>query len=485
VFYLVTHVISIGGLALYGPVLNNPDYVVGSGPDTRVLLGAFFEVILALAIVGTAVTLFSTMRLHKPMDSSIVRRVRFGAVAGCVLGGAVNPVLAQKHTTAPPVRSWSTATLGDGTPGNSIWVENRDSVPVVITRMRISNCVNVQTPCRDSTPAVKVIAPKEVFQVGTILPQDPRRSFSYGFGLDWRVATECKGVAPRLPADQISGAVTPPQPIEVLFLPGAYADKWSGYPVHFFVAADGTTDSTMMINSPPGPFRDILQGIFREYRFSPARFHGCPIPASTELRISRASGLPTPSAYEGFPPTPSELERDTRGPRNPTSPAEPYIVQGACPFECCQYGEWQATTKTPVYASEGTVGPSVFTLRPGDSLKAITGNVHVSRVGRVRIVEKVDRGWAEFEEHKLPAPAVGDTVYILSYAGEGHWEYWYRGLVGTGPELWSDLMGAGIVPGRLVAEPESKWWVHLIDRRGRSGWLIVPPEGFAGYDGCG
>lgn len=62
VLYLVTHVTSIGGLVLYGPVLNNPDYIVGSGPDTRVLLGAFFEVILALAIVGTAVTLFPVVK---------------------------------------------------------------------------------------------------------------------------------------------------------------------------------------------------------------------------------------------------------------------------------------------------------------------------------------------------------------------------------------------------------------------------------------
>src|SRR6266705_6434212 len=62
VLYLVTHVTAIGGLVLYGPVLNNPDYIVGSGPDTRVLLGAFLEVILALAIVGTAVTLFPVVK---------------------------------------------------------------------------------------------------------------------------------------------------------------------------------------------------------------------------------------------------------------------------------------------------------------------------------------------------------------------------------------------------------------------------------------
>jgi hypothetical protein len=62
VLYLVTHVTSIGALVLYAPVLNDAGYVVGAGPDTRVLLGAFFEVILALAIVGTAVTLFPVVK---------------------------------------------------------------------------------------------------------------------------------------------------------------------------------------------------------------------------------------------------------------------------------------------------------------------------------------------------------------------------------------------------------------------------------------
>lgn len=62
VLYLVTHVTSIGALVLYNPVLNTPNYIVGSGADTSVLLGAFLEVILALAIVGTAVTLFPIVK---------------------------------------------------------------------------------------------------------------------------------------------------------------------------------------------------------------------------------------------------------------------------------------------------------------------------------------------------------------------------------------------------------------------------------------
>jgi Domain of unknown function (DUF4386) len=60
--YLITHLTSIGGLALYGPVLNDPGYPLGPGADTRVLLGAFLEGVLALAVVGTAVTLFPVVK---------------------------------------------------------------------------------------------------------------------------------------------------------------------------------------------------------------------------------------------------------------------------------------------------------------------------------------------------------------------------------------------------------------------------------------
>ena len=60
--YLITHVTVVGAAFLYGPILNNVRYITGSGPDTHVLMGAFFEIICALAIVGTAVALFPVVK---------------------------------------------------------------------------------------------------------------------------------------------------------------------------------------------------------------------------------------------------------------------------------------------------------------------------------------------------------------------------------------------------------------------------------------
>lgn len=62
VCYLVTHVTSVPAAFLYDPILNRADYITGTGSDTRVLLGAFLEVICALGIIGTSVALFPVVR---------------------------------------------------------------------------------------------------------------------------------------------------------------------------------------------------------------------------------------------------------------------------------------------------------------------------------------------------------------------------------------------------------------------------------------
>jgi hypothetical protein len=61
VCYLITF-ISIPTLALYGPVKNHRDWILSSGGHTGVLVGGFLEVIVALAGIGTAVTLYPVLK---------------------------------------------------------------------------------------------------------------------------------------------------------------------------------------------------------------------------------------------------------------------------------------------------------------------------------------------------------------------------------------------------------------------------------------
>jgi hypothetical protein len=63
VLYIITFVTSIPALALYETVLRHPvAYINGAGHDKQVLFGAFLELILIIANIGTAVVIVPIMR---------------------------------------------------------------------------------------------------------------------------------------------------------------------------------------------------------------------------------------------------------------------------------------------------------------------------------------------------------------------------------------------------------------------------------------
>ena len=64
VFFILTFITSIPALGLYGPVLNDHGYVLGSGADTRITVGALLEVGLAISGIGSAVTLFPILKRY-------------------------------------------------------------------------------------------------------------------------------------------------------------------------------------------------------------------------------------------------------------------------------------------------------------------------------------------------------------------------------------------------------------------------------------
>jgi hypothetical protein len=81
VFYLITFV-SIPTLAIYRPVLNHRDWILSSGSSTGVLVGGFLEVIVALAGIGTAVTLYPVVKRQN-------EGLALGFVTARVLEGAM------------------------------------------------------------------------------------------------------------------------------------------------------------------------------------------------------------------------------------------------------------------------------------------------------------------------------------------------------------------------------------------------------------
>ena len=63
VLFLITYITSIPAFfVFYAPVLKDPGYITGPGPDTSVLLGAFLEVLLIIANLGTTLALFPVLK---------------------------------------------------------------------------------------------------------------------------------------------------------------------------------------------------------------------------------------------------------------------------------------------------------------------------------------------------------------------------------------------------------------------------------------
>ncbi len=62
IWFVITFVSAIGALVLYGPVLDETDYILGARADDRVRLGALLEVILVIANIATAVVLYPILK---------------------------------------------------------------------------------------------------------------------------------------------------------------------------------------------------------------------------------------------------------------------------------------------------------------------------------------------------------------------------------------------------------------------------------------
>jgi hypothetical protein len=74
VLYLITFITSIPALLLYQPVLDDPaGYIAGAGHDTRILFGAFLELLLIISNIGTAVVIVPIMwRRYKVLSVGYV-----------------------------------------------------------------------------------------------------------------------------------------------------------------------------------------------------------------------------------------------------------------------------------------------------------------------------------------------------------------------------------------------------------------------------
>jgi len=106
VFFIVAAVAAIAAFGLYGPVLNNPDYILsGSSGDAGIRLGAFLEAIVAASVIGTGATLFPVVRRQS-------ESVALAYVAGRILEAVVIVVGAISLVSVATMRHDAAAAAG-------------------------------------------------------------------------------------------------------------------------------------------------------------------------------------------------------------------------------------------------------------------------------------------------------------------------------------------------------------------------------------
>jgi len=129
---------------------------------------------------------------------------------------------------------------------------------------------------------------------------------------------------------------------------------------------------------------------------------------------------------------------EAAGQRKPPGPTVPYVDAGACPFEGCAYGEWVSTDTVRVRRERDRRSSPVFELTKGEKVTAVTGAVVVLRAGRVTFTTGAR---LSSQEGVLKINA-GETLYLLSYIGEGFTNAWFHRA--------SNSLATGLMPRSLL-----------------------------------
>lgn len=162
-------------------------------------------------------------------------------------------------------------------------------------------------------------------------------------------------------------------------------------------------------------------------------------------------------------------------------PPEDYIAKGACPFECCMYGEWTALEPKTLYRAPES-GEKVGTIGANQTVDALDGEMRLRPTPVLVRFAGIDGLTAK----------EGDIVFLLDYQGESFGHIWVNGEVQSAS--WSGARENCPSPNQecwgevLRAEDAGEWrngvwWVQIKTKGGTTGWTSQTDH-FTGADGC-
>lgn len=160
-------------------------------------------------------------------------------------------------------------------------------------------------------------------------------------------------------------------------------------------------------------------------------------------------------------------------------PRAPYDIRGACPFECCRYGDWTLDGTTALRAEPRRNATVLRRVGPV-AVHADSGFVRLDTIGLVVVTGLLTDDGSGIDY--VP----GDSILLLDYVGEGSFNAWIRGHRLQVGIFWDS---AGERGARVVREPSSEWWAHLTLVEGADtvrGWMDMSDTvHVSGADACG
>ena len=143
----------------------------------------------------------------------------------------------------------------------------------------------------------------------------------------------------------------------------------------------------------------------------------------------------------------------------------PFIVEDACPFEGCTFGEWSVLSETNIFQRPDENSMITGKLSAGTKANIVTGISYV--IPGEAIVTGKPYSHAEI---MLP----NKKVFILNYLGEGYSQVFLDGQfintkIAREKNQCSDKPNWRYCWVTVIREPVIKWWVKVQDK----GWVLM------------
>lgn len=156
------------------------------------------------------------------------------------------------------------------------------------------------------------------------------------------------------------------------------------------------------------------------------------------------------------------------------NPAEEYIANDVCPYECCTYEGWQPRQEVSLYETKDISSKVIALLDADSKVQVLTGDWHVMPQ-KVTILKF---------NPSYPSYVPGDQYWLLDYVSEGEYNAWKDGEF-TGFSAYFSPYGEAPQEDwfELEREYEYTWWLKIQTDTG-TGWSNTP-DYFSKGDLCG